>query len=189
MDANPERAFAAFTAEIGRWWRPNRLFEFSAGQSGTLAFEPGPEGRLVETYDDGSSFVIDELREWDPPHHLAVGWRQASFAPDQSTELMCVSCPSASRPGSPSSISAGTASRSSMLPGTASRLECSSCAVAEWWQGCSATWPTWLPPFRRDPHTYVVECRWDESRWCARQYSLGTSSSAAVPVRPYTPTR
>ena len=85
--ATPERAFAAFTAEIGRWWRPNRLFQFSAGRSGALAFEPGPLGRLVETYDDGSSFVIGEVRSWDPPHHLAVGWQHASFAPDQGTEL------------------------------------------------------------------------------------------------------
>jgi uncharacterized protein YndB with AHSA1/START domain len=87
VDATPERAFAAFTDEIGRWWRPSELFQFSAERSGTLAFEPGPAGRLVETYADGSSFVIGEVRTWDPPHHLAVGWRQSSFAPDQHTEL------------------------------------------------------------------------------------------------------
>ena len=64
-----------------------RAVQFSAGRFGTLAFEPGPSGRLVETYDDGSSFVIGEVQTWDPPHYLAVGWRHASFAPDQSTEL------------------------------------------------------------------------------------------------------
>ena len=47
VDATPERAFAAFTDEIGRWWRPNQLFRFSTERSGTLAFEPGPAGRLV----------------------------------------------------------------------------------------------------------------------------------------------
>jgi uncharacterized protein YndB with AHSA1/START domain len=87
VDASPERAFAVFTGEIDRWWRPNGLFRFSAGRSGRLAFHPGPSGRLVETYDDGSSFVIGEVRTWDPPHHLAVSWRHASFAPDQDTEL------------------------------------------------------------------------------------------------------
>ena len=87
VDATPERAFAAFTGEIARWWRPNELFQVSVGRSGTLAFEPGPTGRLVETYDDGSSVVIGEVRTWDPPHHLALGWQEASFAPDQSTEL------------------------------------------------------------------------------------------------------
>ena len=48
VDATPERAFAAFTGEIGRWWRPNGLFQFSVGRTGELAFEPGPSGRLVE---------------------------------------------------------------------------------------------------------------------------------------------
>jgi uncharacterized protein YndB with AHSA1/START domain len=87
VDASPERAFAAFTGEIDRWWQPNGLFQFTVGRAGTLAFEPGPEGRLVETYDDGTSFVIGEVLAWDPPHLLAVGWRAASFAPDQTTEL------------------------------------------------------------------------------------------------------
>jgi uncharacterized protein YndB with AHSA1/START domain len=87
VDTTPERAFAVFTGEIGRWWRPNRLFRFSEGRSGELAFEPGPTGRLVETYDDGTSFVIGEVRTWDPPHHLAVTWRHASFTADQTTEL------------------------------------------------------------------------------------------------------
>jgi uncharacterized protein YndB with AHSA1/START domain len=87
VEATPERAFTAFTREIGRWWRPNPLFQFTPGRSGTLAFEPGPPGRLVETYADGTSFVVGEVRSWDPPHHLAVGWRQASFAEDEHTEL------------------------------------------------------------------------------------------------------
>jgi len=88
VDTTPERAFAAFTGEIDRWWQPNGLFQFTVGRSGTLAFEPGPEGRrLVETYDDGTSFVIGEVLAWDPPHRLAVGWRTASFTPDQTTEL------------------------------------------------------------------------------------------------------
>jgi uncharacterized protein YndB with AHSA1/START domain len=87
VDATPERAFAAFTREIAQWWRPNRLFQFSPGRSGVLSFEAGAAGRLVETYDDGTTFVIGEVHTWDPPHHLALSWRQASFGPDQSTEL------------------------------------------------------------------------------------------------------
>ncbi len=48
--ATPARPFAAFTEEIGQWWRPNGLFQFTDGRDGTLAFEPGADGRLVETY-------------------------------------------------------------------------------------------------------------------------------------------
>ena len=86
VPAEPARAFEAFTAEIGQWWRPSDLFPFS-DQTGTLAFDPGPHGRLVETYADGTSFTIGEVLTWDPPERLALTWRHASFSADQSTEL------------------------------------------------------------------------------------------------------
>lgn len=87
VNATPARAFAAFTEEIGQWWRPNVLFEFTRGRSGVLSFEPGSNGRLIETYEDGTVFVVGEVRVWDPPRRLVVSWRQESFAPDQNTEL------------------------------------------------------------------------------------------------------
>jgi len=87
VPAGPGRAFSAFTDEIGSWWRPNRLFQFTVGRSGSLAFHTGPGGRLVETYDDGSEFTIGEVLTWEPPHRLVLTWRHASFAPDQETEL------------------------------------------------------------------------------------------------------
>jgi len=80
------RAFALFTDRIADWWQPNGLFAIN-DRPGTLAFEPGPDGRLVETYDDGGSFVVGDIRLWDPPSRLVLGWRHASFAPDQETEL------------------------------------------------------------------------------------------------------
>jgi uncharacterized protein YndB with AHSA1/START domain len=85
-----ERAFAAFTEEIGVWWQPHGLFQFTdQSETGRLAFEPGPDDgrRLVETYPDGSSFGVGEVRVWEPPHRLVVSWRQSSFAADQETEL------------------------------------------------------------------------------------------------------
>ena len=85
--ATPERAFEAFTADIAQWWKPNGLFQFRQNHNGTLAFEPGPSGRLVEHYDDGTSFEVGRITVWDPPRHLVVGWREASFADDQTTEL------------------------------------------------------------------------------------------------------
>jgi uncharacterized protein YndB with AHSA1/START domain len=87
VNATPARAFAAFTEEIGQWWRPNGLFQFTRGRSGVLSFEPGSNGRLIETYADGTVFVVGEVLVWDPPRRLVVTWRQESFTPDQSTEL------------------------------------------------------------------------------------------------------
>jgi uncharacterized protein YndB with AHSA1/START domain len=85
--ATPERAFQAFTGEIGAWWRPNGLFQFSGGGPGAVALEEGLEGRFTETMADGSIFEIGRISIWDPPHLLAFSWRQASFSPQQSTEV------------------------------------------------------------------------------------------------------
>jgi uncharacterized protein YndB with AHSA1/START domain len=85
--ATPARVFDAFTGEIDEWWRPSPLFRFDEHRDGRLAFEPGPDGRLTETYDDGSVFEIGRVRVWDPPSRLVLSWRQASFAPDQETEV------------------------------------------------------------------------------------------------------
>ncbi|HUZ77425.1 MAG TPA: SRPBCC family protein [Chloroflexota bacterium] len=87
VEASPERAFQAFTDEIGAWWQPNGLFRFTARGPGRLAFEPGAEGRLVETQPDGTVFEIGRVIAWDPPARLAFQWRQEGFGPDQQTEV------------------------------------------------------------------------------------------------------
>jgi uncharacterized protein YndB with AHSA1/START domain len=87
VNATPARAFTAFTEEIGQWWRPNALFQFTRRRDGVLSFEPGANGRLIENYGDGTVFVVGNVRVWDPPRRLVVTWRHESFAPDQSTEL------------------------------------------------------------------------------------------------------
>ena len=85
--ASQQRTFDAFVAEIGAWWRPNGLFDFTIGQHGTLAFEPGLDGSLTETYPNGSVFEIGRITTWEPPSRLAFTWRQASFAPEMSTSV------------------------------------------------------------------------------------------------------
>ena len=87
VKATPERAFAVFTQEIGQWWRPNGLFQFTPRSPGVIALEPGPAGRLTETLASGKVFEIGKVRAWEPPHRLVVGWRQAAFTPDQDTEV------------------------------------------------------------------------------------------------------
>jgi uncharacterized protein YndB with AHSA1/START domain len=87
VPATPARTFEAFVYEIDRWWQPNGLFDFTVGRQGRLSFEPGESGRLVETYQDGSLFEIGRITEWQPPELLAFTWRQASFGPDQVTDV------------------------------------------------------------------------------------------------------
>lgn len=85
--ATPQRAFDAFVGEIGAWWQPNGLFEFRIGKSGVLAFEPGADGRLTETYQDGNVFEIGKITVWQPPERLAFTWRQASFRGEMLTNV------------------------------------------------------------------------------------------------------
>ena len=87
VPADPARAFEAFTGEIGTWWRPDGLFRITPRGDGRLAFEPGEGGRLYTTLDDGEQFEIGRISVWDPGRRLVFAWRQASFAPDQSTEV------------------------------------------------------------------------------------------------------
>lgn len=85
--ASPEAAFTAFTRDIARWWRPNALFPLTPRDPGALSFECGPGGRLIETRASGDVFEVGRIREWSPPSRLVFGWRQASFAADQVTEV------------------------------------------------------------------------------------------------------
>jgi uncharacterized protein YndB with AHSA1/START domain len=72
--ATPERAFEAFTQQIGIWWRPNPLFRFTPRSPGTLALEPGLGGRFTETSADGEAFEIGRVIAWEPGIRLAFTW-------------------------------------------------------------------------------------------------------------------
>ena len=87
VGASPLRAFEAFTNEIGVWWVQNPLFMLTPRGDGCLRFEPGEGGRLVTTLADGSEFEVGRLSIWLPGERLALTWRQASFAPEQTTHL------------------------------------------------------------------------------------------------------
>jgi uncharacterized protein YndB with AHSA1/START domain len=79
------RAFEVFTSQIGEWWRPNSLFQFTRSGPGILAFEPGVGGRFTETLRDGRIFEIGRITAWEPGAKLGFTWRQESFSSDQIT--------------------------------------------------------------------------------------------------------
>jgi uncharacterized protein YndB with AHSA1/START domain len=87
VKATPERAFAAFTGEIGAWWKPSPLFQTTPRAPGVLAFEGGAGGRLVETLANGKVFEIGKVLAWEPPTRLVFAWRQASFPLELKTEV------------------------------------------------------------------------------------------------------
>lgn len=87
VDATPARAFDVFTGEIGKWWCPHPLFRLTPDGDGHLRFEPGEGGRLVALLDNGEEFEVGRISIWKPGERIALTWRQATFAPDQVTEV------------------------------------------------------------------------------------------------------
>ena len=90
VPCSPIQAFEVFTDEIGDWWQHSEMFKFTPRSPGKLAFEPPSnttQGRLVEQLPNGKTFEIGPVRVWAPGEKLVVGWRQATFGPDQATEV------------------------------------------------------------------------------------------------------
>jgi uncharacterized protein YndB with AHSA1/START domain len=68
---DPDRAFAAFTGEIGSWWGAGTRL----GWNGTLRFEPGAGGRLVKHR--GAEVVeLGRVRVWEPGKCLVFELRE-----------------------------------------------------------------------------------------------------------------
>jgi hypothetical protein len=91
VPCSPIQAFEVFTGEIGDWWVDSELFRLTPRSPGVMAFEPpdtsGKGGRLIERLPNGKTFEVGPVRVWSPGERLVVGWRQATFGPEQATEL------------------------------------------------------------------------------------------------------
>jgi uncharacterized protein YndB with AHSA1/START domain len=86
----PEAAFEVFTAEVDRWWRRGPRYRVAGGREGSLRFEPGAGGRLVEEVKLSAgtkTFEIARVTAWEPPSRLLLAWRNVNFAPGESTEV------------------------------------------------------------------------------------------------------
>jgi uncharacterized protein YndB with AHSA1/START domain len=85
----PERAFDIFTRDIGLWWRRTPQYRFRPGRDGTLRFEPGIGGRLVEAYGEAPDdlYEVGRVLDWIPGERLAFEWRGPNYLPGQATEV------------------------------------------------------------------------------------------------------
>jgi uncharacterized protein YndB with AHSA1/START domain len=88
----PRDAFEVFTQETDLWWRRGTRHRFGGDRSGTLRFEPGAGGRLVEVFDAPGSEVheVGKIILWEPGKRLVFDWRSADFAPGESTRVEVV---------------------------------------------------------------------------------------------------
>lgn len=69
----PARAFAVFTADMGRWWP--RTHSINASPLAEVVMEPRAGGRWFERGEDGSEGAWGQVLAWEPPHRLLLAWQ------------------------------------------------------------------------------------------------------------------
>jgi uncharacterized protein YndB with AHSA1/START domain len=75
----PERAFAIFAGDIGRWWKPGT--HIGKTPMADIVMEPHPGGRWFERDAAGVETDWGRVIAWDPPERLLLAWLiDASFA-------------------------------------------------------------------------------------------------------------
>ena len=82
--ADATTTFSLFTEDVNSWWKQGPRFR---GAGGTLQFEPGEGGRLVQRDIDGSEFEFGRISVWKPGDRLVFGWRNRNFAEGELTEV------------------------------------------------------------------------------------------------------
>jgi uncharacterized protein YndB with AHSA1/START domain len=88
VKATPERAFNAFTANIGQWWPKDHTIGASPFEA--VVMEPRVGGRWFERAADGVETNWGKVLAWDPPRRLVLAWQISSawaYDPDLLTEV------------------------------------------------------------------------------------------------------
>jgi uncharacterized protein YndB with AHSA1/START domain len=73
VKAPPDRAFALFTGDIGRWWP--RGMTIGAQPHADVVIEKRPGGRWFERADDGTETQWGKVLAWEPPSRLLLAWQ------------------------------------------------------------------------------------------------------------------
>ena len=87
----PEVAFEVFTREIDQWWRRGPKYRHAGGAQASIHIEPAVGGRVFEAWRSGGEereFELGRVIRWEPPGLLAFTWRNATFSPVESTEVV-----------------------------------------------------------------------------------------------------
>lgn len=81
VDAPPESAFEAFTAELGRWWP--LAYTYAQAELDTAVIEPKAGGPWFERDRAGQETAWGEVRAWEPPSRLVLSF---AVSPDRAPE-------------------------------------------------------------------------------------------------------
>ena len=86
--APPDRAFALFTRDMGRWWPHGRTI--GAKPHVDIVVEPHNGGRWFERDEEGTETHWGKVLAWEPPERLLLGWQLDShfaYDPNFLTEV------------------------------------------------------------------------------------------------------
>jgi uncharacterized protein YndB with AHSA1/START domain len=86
VEASLEHAFRVFTDEFGTWW-PTATYSIGLEQVETAAIEPRVGGRVYERWPDGTELPWGEVRAWEPPRRLVLGWHPSRDPDHPVTEI------------------------------------------------------------------------------------------------------
>lgn len=89
VEVDAPTAFDVFISDVDLWWRKDPYFRFTPGRQGTMRFEPGDGGRLLEVYDELGEdvFEVGRILVWNPGVELAFEWRARNYEPGERTEV------------------------------------------------------------------------------------------------------
>ena len=91
VNVPPERAWEAFTAEIGSWWplQSHSVLTENGRQAERLVLEGRVGGEIYEQVGE-ERVAWATVLTWDPPHRLSVRWR---VSPQALTECSATFTP------------------------------------------------------------------------------------------------
>jgi uncharacterized protein YndB with AHSA1/START domain len=94
VPVRPERAFAAFTGEIGLWW-PLARHSVGGERARDVIIEPCVGGRILEQIEGGEQAQWGTVVRWEPPQRLAFTWHpgRPDGAPATSVEVTFTPAP------------------------------------------------------------------------------------------------
>ena len=83
---DPATAFAVFTEEINRWWRPGPINWNDARRAVGIRIEPGVGGRWIEVYNEatGEGFECGLITVWEPGTRFVFLYRDAGHTIDDT---------------------------------------------------------------------------------------------------------
>lgn len=78
-----DRAFRAFTDEIGQWWPLDKGFSFGGELAKDMFMERREGGRLYERFSDGTEYLYGNVLAYEPPTRVVFSWPSEAAEPTE----------------------------------------------------------------------------------------------------------